>query len=147
MFWEQFCVAVHNRTDISDTEKLVYFCHAIKDGTANTVVEGLSCSGELYAEAVECLKSRYNRPRLIHQTHVHVRKISEVPNLKNGTGKEHRRLHDTVLQHLRALKAMGHEPSGSFTTLLLELKLDPNTMFKWQRFRKMCHTTASFWSS
>ena len=111
---------IHNRTDISDTEKLVYLRHVIKDGT---VAEGLSRSGEHYAEAVEFLKSRHNCPRLIHQTHV--RNISGVPNLK---GKELRRL------HLRALKAMGHEPSGSFITSLLEVKLDPNTMFEWQRF-------------
>ena len=33
-------------------------------------------------------------------------------------------------QHLRALKAMGQEPSGSFITSMLELKLDTNTMFE-----------------
>ena len=29
---------------------------------------------------------------------------------------------------------MGQEPSGSFVTSLLELKLDPNTTFEWQKF-------------
>jgi hypothetical protein len=38
-----------------------------------------------------------------------------------------------VQQHLRALKAMGYEPSGSFITAMLELKLDAGTMFEWQR--------------
>ena len=33
----------------------------------------------------------------------------------------------------RALKALGHEPSKQFITSLLELKLDPTTMFEWQR--------------
>ena len=135
-FWEQFCVAIHDRTDISDTEKLVYLRHAIKDGTAKNVIEGLSRSGEHYAEAIGCLKTRYNRPRLIHQTHV--RRISEFPALRDGSGKELRRLHDTVLQHLRALKSIGHEPSGSFITSLLELKLDQNTMFEWQKFSHDC---------
>ena len=37
------------------------------------------------------------------------------------------------MQHLRALKAMGNEPSGAFITSTLELKLDTNTMFEWQR--------------
>ena len=36
-------------------------------------------------------------------------------------------------QHLRALKGMGHEPSESFITSMLELKLDVDTMFEWQR--------------
>jgi len=31
---------------------------------------------------------------------------------------------------LHALKAMGQEPSGPFITSLLELKLDPNTIFE-----------------
>ena len=59
--------------------------------------------------------------------------ISETPALKDGTSKELRRLHDRAQQHLRALKAMGYEPPGSFITSLLELKLDTNTMFEWQR--------------
>ena len=88
-------------------------------------------SGDNYSEAIECLQSRFDRPHLIHQTHVCM--ISEAPALKDGTGKELHRLHDTAQQHLRALKAMGHEPPGPFITSLLELKLDTNTMFEWQR--------------
>ena len=59
--------------------------------------------------------------------------IWEAPALKDGTGKELRRLHDTAQQHLRALKAMGHESPGPFITSLLEIKLNANTMFEWQR--------------
>ena len=65
-FWKQFCVAVHNRTNLSDTEKLVYLRQSLKDGTAKSVIEGLSRSGERYTEAIDCLKAQYNRPRLIH---------------------------------------------------------------------------------
>ena len=68
---------------------------------------------------------------MVHQTHV--RRIVEAPSLRDGTGKELRTLHDTVVQHLRALKALGHEPSKEFITSLLELKLDSVTMFEWQR--------------
>ena len=129
-FWEQFAVSVHLRSNLTDAEKLVYLRHALKDGSAKSVVEGLSRSGDHYDEAITCLKTRYDRPRLIHQAHV--RKIIEIPNLKDGSGKELRRLHDTAQQHLRALKALGHDPPGSFITSLLELKLDINTMFEWQ---------------
>ena len=82
-FWEQFCVSVHERTNLTNAEKLVYLQHALKDNTAKSTIEGLSRSGEHYEEAVECLKSRYDRPRLIHQTHVHL--ILEAPPLKEGT--------------------------------------------------------------
>ncbi len=66
-----------------------------------------------------------DRPRLIHRTHVQM--IIETPSLKDGTGKEIRRLHDKVQQHLRALKAMRMEPPGPFITSVLEL------MFEWQK--------------
>ena len=59
--------------------------------------------------------------------------ILEAPPLKEGTGKELRRLHDSVQQHLRALKAMESELPGSFITSVLELKLDQDTMFEWQK--------------
>lgn len=98
-------MAVHNRTDISNTEKLVYLRQSLKDGTARSVIEGLSRSGEHYTEAVDCLKARYNRPRFIHQ--MHVKSIVEFPLLKDGSGKELRKLYDTIQQHLLALKSMG----------------------------------------
>ena len=129
-FWEQFSIAIHERSSLSDTEKLVYLRHSLKDGAAK-VIEGLSRSGDQYAEAITCLKSCYDRPRLIHQ--IHVKKIVEIAPLKEGSGKKLCYLHDTAQQHLRSLKAMGQEPSGSFITSLLELNLDQNTMFEWQK--------------
>ena len=68
------------------------------------MIEGLSRSGDNYAEAIECLQLRYDRLRLIHKAHVSI--ILDTPPLKEGTGKKLRRFHDTVQQHLRAPKAM-----------------------------------------
>ena len=59
--------------------------------------------------------------------------ISKAPVIKDGSGKELRRLRDICSQHLQALKAMKYEPSGAFVTALLEMKLDRSTMFEWQR--------------
>ena len=130
-FWEQFSVSVHDRSNLSDSERLVYLQHALRDGSAKAVIEGLSQSGENYTEAIGCLRLRYDRPRLIHQTHVKM--IVDAPPLREGTGRELRKLHDVVQQHLRALKSMDHDPSGPFITSVLELKLDTTTMFEWQR--------------
>ena len=68
-FWEQFCIAVHDRTHLSDNEKLAYLRHSLKDGTAKSTVERLSRSGDQYAEAIGCLKARYDHPELIHLAH------------------------------------------------------------------------------
>ena len=130
-FWEQFSISVHEHSHLSNAEKLVYLQQAIKSGSAKNAIEGLSRSGDHYLEAVDCLVFRYNRPRLIHRAHVQV--IMDAPSLKDGSGKELRRLHDTIQPHLRALKAMKSEPSGSFIMSLIELKLDVDTMFEWQK--------------
>jgi hypothetical protein len=94
-FWEQLTIAVHQHINLTDAEKLAYLRHELKGGNAKNVVEGLSRSGD---EAVTCLKTRYDRPRLIYQAHV--RKILEILSLKQGNGKEVRRLHNTTQQHL-----------------------------------------------
>ena len=130
-FWEQFSISVHDRSNLSNAEKLVYLQQAVKNGSAKNTIEGLSRSGDHYPEAVECLMSRFNRPRLIHRAHVRV--IMDAPSLKDGSGRELRRLHDTIQQHLRALKSLKCEPSGSFLTSVIELKLDVDTLFEWQK--------------
>ena len=124
-FWEQFCIAIHDCTHPSNAEKLAYFRHSLKDGTAKNTIEGLSHSGDHYMEA------RYNHPKLIHQAHV--KKIAEIPPLKDGSRKELRRLHDTFLQYIHTLKTMGHELDGTFITSFLQLKLDQRTLFEWQK--------------
>ena len=86
-FWEQFSVAVHNHDNISDSEKLVYLRHFLRDSKALKAIEGLSHSGEHYVEVVELLQARFNRPCLIHQTHVS--RILIAPSLKEGSGRSY----------------------------------------------------------
>ena len=76
-FWEQFEVTVHNKDHLQDVEKLAYLRDAVKGGPARHVIEGLSRTAGSYSEAIECLKERFDRPRLIHQAHV--RAILEAP--------------------------------------------------------------------
>ena len=41
-FWEQFEVAVHNKHNLQDVEKLAYLKDVVKDSPARHVIEGLS---------------------------------------------------------------------------------------------------------
>ncbi len=104
---------------------------SLKDGSAKSIIEGLSQSGDQYDEAITCLTNRFDKPRQIHQTHVKM--ILESPQIRDGSGRELQRLHDTIQQHTRALRSLGKEPSPEFITSIIELKLDPSTMFEWQR--------------
>ena len=87
---------------MSNAEKLVYLQHALKDGSAKSIIEGLSQSGEQYTEAVGCLTTKFDRPRQIHQTHVKM--ILDAPPVRDGSGRELRRLHDVAQQHLHVLR-------------------------------------------
>ena len=59
--------------------------------------------------------------------------ILNAPPLRTGNGKELCSLHDTINQHLRALKAMDYDTSGPFITSILKLELNEDILFKWQR--------------
>ena len=104
----------------------MYLQQLLKDGSAKNVIEGLSRSEDYYSEAVEYLQTHFDHPRLIHQTHV--RMISEALLSRMGLARNY--VVYTAQQHIRVLKAMGHEPPGPFITSLLELKLNANTMFQ-----------------
>ena len=53
--------------------------------------------------------------------------------LKDGSGKELRKLHDNLQQHLRALGTLGCDLPTTFVTSMIELKLDTDTLFEWQK--------------
>ena len=104
-FWEQFDVTIHSKSILTNAEKLAYLQHALKGGSARQTIKGLSRSGDQYAEAITCLKDRFNKPRMIHQAHV--RAIVDAPPLKDGTGRELRRLHDVVSNTCRHSRLSG----------------------------------------
>ena len=39
MFWEQFCVTIHDLTDLSQAQKLVYLWQSLKDGSSRNIDE------------------------------------------------------------------------------------------------------------
>ena len=112
-FWELFSISIHHRSKLSGAEKLYSIPLTCLEGWLRYIDVSLkdSGSGENYNEAIKCLQNRYDRPRLIHQPGTRIRAILDAPALKDGSGKDLRRLHDTVSQHLRALKAMDCKPT------------------------------------
>ena len=114
-YWEQFCVSVHHRSNPTKAEKLVYLQNSIKNKAAKCLNKGLTKSSEHYDKTVKSLLFRYDRPCLIHQTHVC--RIIDAQPLKDDTGKEIRALHNLVVQHLRALRTLGHKSLQSFSLL------------------------------
>ena len=52
-----------------------------------------------------------------------------------------RRLHDHLQQHIRALRVSGDYDLDSYLTAAIELKLDENTMLKWNEHCSKCERT------
>ena len=65
-FWDQFEAAVHNNDDLPDIQKFTYLRSVLK-GNALQTVEGFEVTGANYKPAVEALKHRYGRKRIIFQ--------------------------------------------------------------------------------
>ena len=109
------------------------------------IVTGSTSSSLLFEEcvAVDTLHSWFDRPQLVHQAHVQM--IVDAPSLKEGTGCEIWKLHDTVQQHLRALRSMDYKPSGAFLTSFLQLKLDSTTGKMQVKVTVMSHTIRTYW--
>ena len=57
-FWEQYIIAIHSRTPLTDTKKLSFLRQSLQDGPPSHVIEGFSGSRSNYAEAIECLRKR-----------------------------------------------------------------------------------------
>ena len=52
-FWEQFTISINEHSNLTDAEKFMYL---LKEGSAKSVIEGLSGSSKHYAMAVEMFK-------------------------------------------------------------------------------------------
>ena len=129
-FWESFGALSLSRWRVDDAEKLTYLRQALKDESAWHVIVGLSQTAKSYEEAIKYLQECYGRPCLIHQAHL--RAIIDAPSIKDGNGRELRRLHDKANQHMREIKAICYFP-WMFVTSVLETKFYQTTMFEWKK--------------
>ena len=83
-FWEQFQVAIHTKDSV--TQKNWHTSMTLQRVGPPDVVEGLAHTVETYHEAIKCLQERYDRPRLVHGTHVNT--MLEAPPMKGINGQE-----------------------------------------------------------
>ena len=129
-FWEQFKVAIHSNDRLHDAQKFVYLREAVKDGSANQVIQGISHSAGSYNVAVDSLRKRYDRPRHIHKNHVQA--LVDTPNIRTGSGKELRQFHDVFSRHVRSLRMIKGDTFDTFVSAFAEMKLDQESKFAWQ---------------
>ncbi|XP_028162234.1 uncharacterized protein LOC114354174 [Ostrinia furnacalis] len=133
-FRDTFLSLVHNSTEISSIQKFHYLKSSLK-GSAELVIDSLEFSSANYDIAWELLLNRYNNSRLL--LHNHVKSLFNIQTIGKESPVLIRKLIDTVLKNLRALKVLG-EPTDSWDTLIIYLivsKLDKTTEREWEQFR------------
>lgn len=135
-FRDTFLALVHNSHEISDIQKFHYLKSSLR-GSAELVIDSVEFSARNYSIAWELLLSRYNNSRLL--VHNHVKSLFSMPNINKESPSLIRKLIDTILKNIRALKLLG-EPTEYWDTLVIYLvvtKLDSATEREWERFKSM----------
>lgn len=126
-----FLSSIHQNPTLPSIQKMQYLLSVLK-GEAHDVVSSLETFDENYAEAWKMLKERYDDDNLIIQKHIRV--LFEQPVLHKENHVALRRMLDTVLKHVRALKAT-KRPTDQWDDLLMYLvtsRLDQTTNKEWE---------------
>jgi hypothetical protein len=140
-FRDTFLSLVHNSNQLSNIEKFHYLKSSLR-GSAVLVIDSVEFSSDNYLIAWELLLNRYNNSRLL--VHSHVKSLFTLQNISKESPIFLRRLTDTVLKNLRALKVLG-EPTESWDTLIIYImvsKLDSITEREWEQYKGMLFTAS-----
>ena len=130
-FWDQFEAAVHNNVDLPNVQKFTYL-RSVLTGNALKAIDGYEVTGANYEAAVECLKHRYGRKRMIISFLVKSVIKMDAKSVVNASSL--RDLYDTFMNRTRALEALGEDPMshGCILLPLFETKLPPQLLEKWE---------------
>lgn len=130
-FRNMFQSMIDHNNALPKIQKMQYLLSALK-GEAQDVIGSLEVSEENYTEAWEILKERYDDSGLIIQKHI--KALFEISIITKENHVLLRRLLDTVLKHLRALKAL-KRPTEHWDDLIVHLissRLDQRTSRAWE---------------
>ena len=131
---ETFEAAVHNNDNISNIEKFTYL-RTYLDNSALQATERFPLTNENYTAAWQLLDERYGNEQLI--IYYHMNNLIKLDPIIQPSGKEMRKLRDTIESNVRALRSLGINYEY-FRPLLVPIILEklPNTI-KLQISRKL----------
>ena len=130
-FWDQFEAAVHNNVDLPNVQKFTYL-RSVLTGNALKAIDGFEVTGANYVAAVECLRHRYGKKRMIISFLVKSVIKMDAKSVFNASSL--RDLYDIFMNRTRALEALGEDPMshGCILLPLFETKLPPQLLEKWE---------------
>lgn len=105
---------------------------SVLEGVAYHTIEGFEVTSANYQLAVDALKHRFGRKRIIFSSLL--KSIVQLEPRSNRGVESLRDLHDTLKNRIRALEALGETPMTHSCILLpiLETKLPPELSEKWE---------------
>ncbi|XP_044176591.1 uncharacterized protein LOC122959338 [Acropora millepora] len=126
-----FKAAVHDNADLPNVQKFTYL-RSVLNGNALQTIEGFEVTGANYQPAVECLKHRYGRRRVVISSLV--KSVVQMDAKSVVTAPSLRDLYDTLKNRTRALEALREIPKSHGCILLpiFELKLPSAILEKWE---------------
>jgi len=130
-YQDTFKKLIHMNSSLTEIEKFHYLRSSLKDKAAE-IIKSIETTTDNYYDAWTAIKERYDNKRWIIQKHV--RAIFDVPTLDKENHTALRKLLDTILKHLRALKAL-KRPTESWDDLIIHVivsKLDVVTTKAWE---------------
>lgn len=136
-FWSQF-KGIHEDESLSSEEKFQYLIQAtVSESVARRVVCSFPPTADNYAKAIEHLKSRFGKEKVLVE--VYVRDLLKLV-LTNTNGKQRlslASLYDQLETQLRALESLG-VTSDKYSAMLyplVESSLSEDVLVTWERIR------------
>lgn len=130
-YQDTFEKLIHINNSLSEIEKFHYLRSSLK-GKAAEIIKSIETTTDNYNEAWAAIKERFDNKRWIIQKHI--KAISDAPALSKENYINLRELLDTILKHLRALKAI-KRPTETWDNLIIHIivsKLDSSTSKAWE---------------
>ncbi|KRY56245.1 hypothetical protein T03_5383 [Trichinella britovi] len=126
-FWALFEANIHKRGDLDNATKFTYLLSST-EGTARSAIEGIPLTPENYTQAVDILKARFGRPRMVIREHLAA--LWRAPACREMTARGIQSLVDEVTKHLRCLTA-GRLPVSEALMPMLQDKFPPALIRAW----------------
>ena len=120
-FWDQYSVAIHSNSSLSDIEKFNYLRSYLTE-TTSECIKGLSLTSANYQKAVEILKERYGNTQILISSYVDVLvKLARADNMR--VIDKLRKICNSLETSVRNLAELGVEIT-SYGTLLISIIFD-----------------------
>lgn len=133
-FRDTFLSLVHNCDSITPIQKFHYLKSALKYN-AKSVIDSLEFSADNYEVAWELIINRFDNTKLL--VHNHIKSIFSIQTLQKESPGQLRKLIDTILKNIRALKLL-NEPVQHWDSLIIYIivtKLDLTTEREWEEYK------------